>query len=105
MKSQYMTSINQTINSWLSLAAKILTTWSGGLLILSQQQQILNNNLSDLDQIVTVGSFITFELYWQKLSHQIKEIRRRITTFDQAKFMAKQILRTLDNKPSIERQA
>eukprot|EP01084_Bolivina_argentea_P241637 405590_1 len=104
LKSQYMSSINQTINSWLGLAAKILVTWSGGLLILRQQQQI-NNNINVIEQIVTVGAFVTFREYWQKLSSTIQDIRRRISSFDQARFMAKQIFRTLDNQPSIERAA
>ena len=112
IKASVMNSLATTIMSWFGLAGSTLITWAGGIIVfLSLMENEKNNsNNSDasensnlfLNDTLTLGQLMAFELYWNRFRGNIESLRRLFGSFENAKFQAKQIFRTLDAKPSIE---
>eukprot|EP01084_Bolivina_argentea_P135254 238375_1 len=63
-KKRVTQSINSIINSWFRLGTKLLLTYIAGMIILNNSN---NNTNKILKTNLTVGLFITFETYWQRL--------------------------------------
>ena len=96
LTNQLRISIDSTVSSWFYMASTLLLTWAGGLLVLKDARNGVKNGA------LTIGLFITFEMYWGKFTGQVESLRYQFRSFDNATFMAKTIFRTLDAKPSIE---
>ena len=112
IRASAMNSLTQTMMSWFHLAGSTLITWAGGVIVFLSLMN--NNNENDdgnlnsnndsfwLNDTLTLGQLMAFELYWNRFKGDIENLRRLMGSFEEAKFKARQIFRTLDAKPTIE---
>jgi len=78
------------VNRYLDLGAGVLILWFGGTMAMEEQDG------------VTVGSIITFQLYWNRINFAFKGLNNMVTRFTQAAGSAQRVLSLLDNKPDID---
>ena len=98
LQNEWGKSMDSTIRSWFGLFSRLLLTWAGGLLVLKDKERRNDGNRT----ILTVGLFITFELYWKKFTQQFEALKWQVNSFEEAAFVAKSTFAILDAKPSIE---
>ncbi|KAH9570634.1 hypothetical protein CY35_02G050600 [Sphagnum magellanicum] len=79
------------INDWLDLGASVLILWYGGVLV--------------MDNRLSVGRLITFQLYWNQIQGAYKGIMSVLMSLTRAAGAAQRVLSLVDALPDIDPNA
>jgi len=82
--------VTTAINRYLDLGAGVLILWYGGTMAMAGRDG------------VTVGSLITFQLYWARINSAFKGLNGLLQSFTRAAGSAQRVLSIIDHEPDID---